>query len=88
MTKDDILRMAREAGATKAYANNPDSECNLVGDGFLGCFAALVAKAVFTECVRVCEEIEPDDRQEGAWIAGWSDGTDDCVAAIRARWQV
>lgn len=36
-------------------------------------------------CAKVCDEIEPSAWHDGAWSAGWSDGTEDCAAAIRAR---
>lgn len=38
-------------------------------------------------CARVCEELElkSADGEWGKYVAGWSDGTDDCAAAIRAR---
>lgn len=38
-------------------------------------------------CAKVCDEVELKnaDGQLGTYIAGWSDGTDDCAAAIRSR---
>lgn len=37
-------------------------------------------------CARVCEEMDfKSENAVGSYIAGWSDGTDDCAAAIRAR---
>ena len=48
-------------------------------------FAALVAAAEREECARVCDDLELPEHYEGAWASGWSDGTDDCAAAIRAR---
>lgn len=48
------------------------------------------AQAVAAEreaCAKVCEQLEPRHRMDGEWLAGWSDGTDDCAAAIRARGQ-
>lgn len=84
MTRDDIIRMAREAGW-------PDSLVSPVIMAKLAEFAALVeAKAAAAEreaCAKVCEELEPNNRYSGEWIAGWSDGTDDCATAIRARGQ-
>jgi len=77
MTREDIIRMAREAGIR-------DCTCN----GEFGClerFAALVAAAEREACVKVC-----DDKHD-TWR--WDDESDsasgprDCAAAIRARGQ-
>ena len=49
---------------------------------------AIVKEAVEREreaCAKVCDELEPPELMAGAWTAGWSDGTDDCAAAIRSR---
>ena len=76
MTRDDIIRMAKEVGI------------RLMGDGFgkpdrtdvwatqdeFECFAAIVAAAEREACAKVCEE------------AHWSlDDRNEYAAAIRAR---
>ena len=92
MDRDTIIRLAREAhGAMlasgrgmylwhgEAYAGDVQDFCNR--------FAALVAAHEREACAKVCEELElkSADGQLGTYIAGWSDGTDDCAAAIRSR---
>jgi hypothetical protein len=72
MTRDDIIRMAREAGATVSsfhgrFVMYPDD---------IERFAALVAAAEREECATVCEEFYSVE-----FIA------QDCAAAIRARGQ-
>ena len=56
MTKEDIIRMAREAGISESHAQGMQ--------GFLERFAALVAAAEREECAKVCEEID----RNGAWV--------------------
>ena len=63
MTKDDIIRMAREAGI-------PTSEVVIKGNGThlrsvdIERFAALVAAAEREACAKLCEEYD-DDRGTG-----------------------
>lgn len=40
-------------------------------------------------CAKVCEELDKKNSEAewGHYLAGWSDGTEDCAAAIRARGQ-
>lgn len=84
MTRDDIIRMAREAGWE--YADDDR--------GFepLWHFAALVAAAEREACAKVCEEecADPDDQfknYEDTHTDGWQDGCNSCAWAIRARGQ-
>ena len=71
MTKDEIIRMAREAGLADANG--------VVHAAYqLEAFAALVAAAEREACAKVCDEINNDyDGEEvsASWIA----------TAIRAR---
>ena len=70
MTKDDIIRMAREAGVVIDGNNS--------GQDDLLYFAVLVAAAEREACAKVCDEINNDyDGEEvsASWIA----------TAIRAR---
>jgi len=75
MTKDDILRMGREAGMHDPMI-------------FLGAyerFANLVADAAATAereaCAKVCEAVQQKNENNGAWM--WE--AKNCAAAIRAR---
>ena len=86
MTRDDILRMAREAGFRiefdpEAYGHEPT--WFVLGDRgeTLERFAALVAAAEREACARVCE----DDVQ--TWSHPGSITREECAAAIRARGQ-
>ena len=77
MTRDDIIRMAREAGFSEKDT------------GHLVDIYNAISAAEREACARVCEELElkSADGEWGTYVAGWSDGTDDCAAAIRARGQ-
>ena len=50
MTRDDIIRMAREAGISQDHAQGMTL--------FLERFAALVAEQEREACAKVCEELE------------------------------
>jgi hypothetical protein len=88
MNRDEILRLAREAGL-KLFNEGWTSSDNgdAVTEESLERFAALVAAHEREECAKVCEELELKNAagQYGTYVAGWSDGTDDCAAAIRSR---
>ena len=73
MTKDDILRMAREA-------NLPDP---MVFYASIERFAAMVAAAEREACAKVCDAIQKKHEDEGAWL--WE--AKNCASAIRARSQ-
>ncbi len=75
MTRDDIIRMAREAGFTEWHRmDNPN------GEAVIHAFAALVAEAEREACAKVCDEVGMLGRD--ALGKFW---TDKCAAAIRAR---
>ena len=74
MKRDDIIRMAREAGW-------PDSLVAPIIMAKLAEFAALVAAAEREACAKVCEQRSVDGN---CYIEG-SDEADGCAAAIRAR---
>ena len=83
MTRDDILRMAREAGATKVDAADP--QCWVGAIAFetdeLERFAALVAAAEREACAKLAESIVCDTHlPTGVRIYGTR-----AAAAIRAR---
>lgn len=74
MTKDDIIRMAREAGATP-YTNRhyPDRPTHTFNPEQLERFAALVAAAEREACAKVCHDASvplPGELQSDAqWSA-------------------
>jgi hypothetical protein len=74
MTKEDIIRMAREAGF-----ESHDIILNFPKE--LERFAALVASAEREECAKVCEILGAED---DSFYAEFSRAKD-CAAAIRAR---
>jgi hypothetical protein len=70
MTRDDIIRMAREANGY--ISELPNGDAWLFDDAALERFAALVAAAEREACAKVCD--------------GWMHANgNDCAAAIRAR---
>ena len=70
MTRDDVIRMAREAGIlAPQYRDHVEQ---------LERFAALVAAAEREACAVVC-----DDFEHSNW--GYMQGSVLCAAAIRAR---
>lgn len=73
MTREDIIRMAREAGFS-------DSNGVVHAAYQLEAFAALVASAEREACAKVCDEIATEDGWEGGYAYR-------CVEAIRARGQ-
>jgi len=78
MTRDDIIRMAREAGAFPELSETPEKDIV-----FLRRFAALVAEREREACAKVCDDKHDtwrwDDEPDSA------SGPRDCASAIRAR---
>ena len=72
MNREQIIRMAREAGFDP-HDMSDDFTCNLVD---IERFAALVAAAEREECAQVVEAID----RNGAWVT-----KQEAAAAIRAR---
>ena len=56
MTKDDIIRMAREVGGVDISRNGWTSWVGTQSTEFLERFANLVAAAEREECAKLCEE--------------------------------
>jgi hypothetical protein len=80
MTRDDIIKLALEAGFCKdsngiyfRRAVTPDSDLLPL----LERFAALVAAAEREACAKVCDELRDED--------GFEPYGTECAAAIRAR---
>ena len=81
MNREEIIRMAREAGLDPDLWNYTDA---------FERFAALVAAAEREACVKACEEVE--SRAEELWDKfaypedqGMASGARQCTTAIRAR---
>jgi hypothetical protein len=80
MTRDDIIRLAREAGIVDwSLHGRLESK-----EEALERFAALVAAAEREACAKLCEEIAKDNDAEGADI-DWVTGNMECADYIRAR---
>ena len=85
MTREEIIRMAREAGMVRLL----DEHAHEYGNGMfenteypqLEKFAALVAAAEREQCARVCE------RERAYSTAPYPTEYTQCAAAIRARGQ-
>ena len=76
MTRDDIIKMAREAGLSNdfghlGYPYLPELER----------FAVLVAAAEREACAKVCDAVQQQNEDDGAWL--WE--AKNCAIAIRAR---
>ena len=100
MNRDDIIRMAREAGFNQILATNAGEDV-WVDDGFyvekMERFAALVAAAEREACEKVCEEqltyftpIPCPDKISGCLVdhhgpVQRKKTATECAAAIRAR---
>ena len=85
MTRDEIVRIAREAGCLgPGLGGDPDGLWEPSGHenvtDLMFRFAALVAAAEREACAKVCDEIAQRD-ETGYGIA------EDCASAIRARGQ-
>ena len=78
MTQDDIIRMAREAGAMFDHMTWVERDLAPVFERF----AALVAAAEREACAKVCEEGGRDESGR-IHVQAWG-----CAKAIRARGQV
>ena len=81
MTRDDIIRMAREAGFPVSKWDDGVDEV-MDGDNYhiqtdlIECFANLVAAAEREACAKVAERYEPDEKTSYVTYAS---------SAIRAR---
>lgn len=83
MNREDIIRMAREAGFDPYDMN--DFTCNLID---IERFAALVAAAEREACAKVCEEMFDDsgiDKPEPAPFLWFLKRKEECAFAIRER---
>ena len=76
MTRDDIIRLAREAGLAEWHRSIQQHLFSFADPERLEHFATLVAAAEREACARVCEPQEEHDDPLTAWKI---------AAAIRAR---
>ena len=74
MTRDDIIRMAREAGFFHTGTEPQYFSCRTTS---IERFAAIVAASEREACAKLCETLEP--------LCYDTAGYTDCAAAIRAR---
>lgn len=72
MTRDEVIRLAREAGWCNNVVPNPHLAA-------LERLAALVAAHEREECAKVCEQLAKDMSMIDLWEYG------ECAAAIRER---
>ena len=70
MTKEEIIRMAREAGLAYGSDEKPLESVTR--------FAALVAAAEREACAKLCDKQSDEDKWEGYYA-------NQCAAAIRSR---
>jgi hypothetical protein len=75
VNRDDIVRMAREAGLCDEEGRDSDS---IVITDYLEHFAKLVAAAEREECLAACRMYQDDDEP----YPGFQNGVSCCIAAI------
>jgi hypothetical protein len=73
MNREDIIKLAREAGLAYGSDERPLNSVTL--------FAALVAKHEREACAKVCDELKPF----GPHLDIQKATAEDCAGAIRAR---
>ena len=86
MTRDDIIRMAREAGLLVIGTADGSEAVYTWPQGItdeIERFAAIVAAAEREECAKICEQSDEDGEGPDCW--DWH--AKDFAAAIRARGQ-
>ena len=84
MTKEDVIRMAREAGFPEAILE--------LSPTALERFAALVASAEREACAKVCEDLVPTYLKDGErWLKGRNGKPDsrlkDLAPNLEAAWE-
>jgi hypothetical protein len=90
MTRDDIIRLAREAGAGEPESLYGRTDYVVMTWFELERFAALVSAAEQEECAKLCEEIkckmwEEYKKHRETRFQDACDGAEVCENAIRAR---
>lgn len=87
MTREEIIRMAREAGLSitpprSGQYNGGQVGCDVVS---LERFASLVAAHEREACAKVCEDRIGGAVQSNEWWSGFKASMRQCAAVIRAR---
>ena len=88
MTKDDIIRMALEAGFDEHRGNHPVGWGEYpISNEVIERFAVLVAAAEREECAKVCKSLSKDRGMilDEVFKEGVLAGAAMCAEAIRAR---
>ena len=89
MTREDIIRMAREAGIKFSPAQFSGVLEAEIDEFSLETFAALVAAASEAKereaCAKVCDDLPPPDGYNMTEISFWDVTSLECAATIRAR---
>ena len=81
MTRDEIIRMAREAAARHGHTLKEQPAPETVE--FITELAAMAAAAEREACVRLCESGPERQESNGVWVVDhWS-----CAEALRTRGQ-
>ena len=93
MTREDIIRMAREVGGADITVNGFTTWVGTQSTEFLERFAALVAAHEREACAKACEDEAAEFRsqKEGCRDARYDwkeDAAMECSIAIRARGEV
>ena len=89
MNKEEIIRMAREAGVAGVTVWNDEEQVDVLHPD-LECFAALVAAAEREACAKICEQLQIPNVIYGAhpdYVDGKLMAVEQCADAIRARGQ-
>ena len=84
MNREDIIRMAREAGLLVIGTADGGNAVYTWPHGItdeLERFAGLVAKHEREACAKLCDAVQKKNEDDGAWM--WE--ARNCAAAIRAR---
>lgn len=79
LARDDVIRMAREVGASSPLSNFNHAEGDLL-ERFAAAAYAAGQDAEREACAKVCEDIS-----DNVSSPLWSAGAYDCAEAIRAR---
>ena len=93
MNRDDIIRMAREAGdADRIDPFTKDGDWVILTPDELERFAALVASAEREACAKVCEDLVPTYLKDGErWLKGRNGKPDsrlkDLAPNLEAAWE-
>ena len=83
MNREDVIRMAREAGCVNCDCCLPELEPDEMQE-FIERFAALVAAHEREECAKVADRQNGDDEEDPESCV-WSKAARHIAAAIRAR---